>query len=135
MTSARAAIPAAVRAAARHHERMSTWVYIRGWLEFCGQKAEAERIIRRRGSSGWTFPEGGWLDAVCYARAVRSQYSDDVLDQVREIAALPASDEDNDRVRGLFLVFHEEGRQTEWQIRDGKVQVGEAPSRYDYLWQ
>lgn len=115
--------------------RMSTWVYIRGWLEFYGQKAEAEHIIHRGEPAGWAFPEGGWLDAACYARAVRSQYSDDVLDQIREIAALPATDEDNDRVCGLFLVFHEEGRQTEWQIRDGEVQVGQAPARYDYLWQ
>ena len=114
---------------------MSTWAYIRGWLEFHGQKAEAERIIGRGDSAGWAFPEGGWLDAACYARAVRSQYCDEVLDQVREIAALPAGDEDNDRVCGLFLVFHEEGHQTEWQIRDGQVQVAPAPPRYDYLWQ
>ncbi|MEU8802665.1 hypothetical protein [Spirillospora sp. NPDC048819] len=113
---------------------MSAWVYIRGWLEFYGQKADAEQIIRRGDPAGWAFPEGGWLDAACYARAVRSQYSDDVLDQVREIAALPATDEDDDRVCGLFLVFHEEGHQTEWQIRDGQVLVGQAPARYDYLW-
>lgn len=114
---------------------MSTWAYIRGWLEFHGQRAEAERIIREGDADGWTFPEGGWLDAACYARAVRSQHSDDVLEQVRKIAALPAMDEDNDRVCGLFLVFHEEGSQDEWQIRDGQVHISQAPTRYDYLWQ
>lgn len=112
---------------------MSAWVYIRGWLEFHGQRAEAERVISGD-PAGWAFPEGGWLDAACYARAVRSSGADDVLDQVRRIAALPAVDEDDDRVCGLFLVFHEEGRQIEWQVRDGRVQVAPAPDRYDYLW-
>ncbi|WP_344898658.1 hypothetical protein [Actinomadura meridiana] len=80
------------------------------------------------------FPEGGWLDAACYARAVREYNSDEVLDQVREIASIPATDEDGDRVRGLFLVSHDEGHQTEWQVRDGQVLVTQAPARYDYLW-
>lgn len=113
---------------------MSAWVYIRGWVEFHGQRGEAERIIRHGDPAGWAFPEGGWLDAACYARAVRSSGSGDVLDQVRRIAALPAVDEDGDRVTGLFLVFHEEGHQTEWQVRDGQVMVAQAPARYDYLW-
>jgi hypothetical protein len=43
-------------------------------------------------------------------------------------------DEDHDRVRGLFLVSHEEGRQDEWQVRDGQVYISQAPTRYDYLW-
>lgn len=90
------------------------WVYIRGWLEFYEQKADAERIIRDGDAEGWTFPQGGWLDAACYARAVRSEH--EVLDLIRKIAALPAADEDDDRVCGLFLV------------------IGRAPERYDYLW-
>ncbi|HEY8478365.1 MAG TPA: hypothetical protein VIL71_00925 [Spirillospora sp.] len=57
----------------------------------------------------------------------------EVLDVVREIAALPAND-DGDRVCGLFLAFHEEGHQNEWQVRDGEVHIGPAPDRYDYLW-
>ncbi|NDU76600.1 hypothetical protein GWI34_28835 [Actinomadura sp. DSM 109109] len=113
---------------------MGAWVYVRGWLEFHGQQGEAERIIRRGDATGWAFPEGGWLDAACYARAVRSGHEDAVLDQVREIAALPAVDEDGDRVCGLFLVFHEEHGQAEWQVRDGTVHVGPAPARYDFLW-
>ena len=54
---------------------MSSCAYVWGWLEFYGQRAEAERIIREGDADGWTFPEGDWLDAACYARAVRSQHS------------------------------------------------------------
>ncbi|MFB4299570.1 hypothetical protein [Actinomadura sp. NTSP31] len=112
---------------------MGTWVYIRGWLEFYGQEAEAKRIILGSGE-GWTFPEGGWLDAACYARAVRANHVDAVLTQIREIAGLPATDEDGDRVCGLFFAHHETDGQTEWQIRDGDVHITPAPTRYDYLW-
>ncbi|GAA1273756.1 hypothetical protein Psi02_04380 [Planotetraspora silvatica] len=113
---------------------MGTWVYIRGWLEFNGQRSEAERIIREGNSEGWTFPEGGWLDAACYARAVRAIAVDDVLDQIRRISSLPATDEDNDRVCGLFFAFHEVDGQSEWQVRNGEVFISPAAPRYDYLW-
>ncbi|MGI5284477.1 hypothetical protein ACQEVF_14210 [Nonomuraea polychroma] len=112
---------------------MGIWVYIRGWLEFSGQREEAERIIRQGEIQGWTFPAGGWLDAACYARAVREHEVHEVLQQVRQIAMLPAIDEDGDRVCGLFLAFHEVHGQTEWQVRDGELIVGPAPPRYDYL--
>ncbi|WP_431930697.1 hypothetical protein [Nonomuraea jabiensis] len=113
---------------------MSAWVYIRGWLEFSGQRSEAERIIRREEAEGWAFPEGGWLDAACYARAVRESEADEVLARIRRIAALPPADEDGDRVSGLFFAFHEVKGQQEWQVRDGGVLVGPAPPRYGYLW-
>ncbi|MEV0581286.1 hypothetical protein [Nonomuraea sp. NPDC050310] len=111
---------------------MGAWIYVRGWLEFYGQRAAAERIIRRGETKGWAFPEGGWLDAVCYARGVRD--AGEVLGPLREIAALPAVDADGDRVCGLFFAFHEAGGQEEWQVRDGEVFVTPASSRYDYLW-
>ncbi|GAA2307960.1 hypothetical protein GCM10010149_67470 [Nonomuraea roseoviolacea subsp. roseoviolacea] len=111
---------------------MGTWIYVRGWLEFYGQRAEAEHIIRRGESKGWTFPEGGWLNAACYARGVRD--ADEVLTTLRQIAALPPVDEDGDRVCGLFFAFHEVNGQEEWQIRDGDVLISPASPRYDYLW-
>ncbi|NUW45860.1 hypothetical protein [Nonomuraea rhodomycinica] len=111
---------------------MGTWIYVRGWLEFYGQRAEAQDIIRRGEGKGWTFPEGGWLDAACYARSVRD--ADEVLAPLRQIAALPAIDEDGDRVCGLFFAFHEKNGQEEWQIRDGDVLIRPASPRYDYLW-
>lgn len=115
---------------------MGAWVYIRGWLEFSGQEAEAKRILGAEGTEGWTFPKGGWLDAACFAQAVRASACDEVLALVRKVAALPPADEDGDRVSGLFLVFDERdgARQTEWQVRDGQVLIDRAPSRYDYLW-
>lgn len=114
---------------------MGAWVYIRGWLEFSGgsQRRAFERIAGDAPDPGWAFPEGGWLDAVCYARAVREQYVEEVLDVIREAAALPAADEDGDRVAGLFLVFHEVNGQSEWQVRDGQVITGPADQRYDYF--
>ncbi|WP_336208566.1 hypothetical protein [Nonomuraea sp. LPB2021202275-12-8] len=39
---------------------MGTWVYVRGWLEFSGQRPAAEHVIDEGGREGWTFPEGGW---------------------------------------------------------------------------
>ncbi|MEV4172050.1 hypothetical protein [Nonomuraea sp. NPDC049709] len=114
---------------------MGAWVYVRGWLEFYGQRSQAERVIRDGGDpAGWTFPDGGWLEAACYARAVRASALDDLLDLVRRIAALPAADDDGDRVCGLFLAFHEGDGQSEWQVRDGEVVVGPAAPRHDYLW-
>ncbi|MDR8413795.1 hypothetical protein MTP10_34310 [Nonomuraea sp. 3-1Str] len=113
---------------------MGAWVHIRGWLELHGQRPEAERVIRASGGAGWAFPESGWLDAACYARAVREAGAADVLEQLRALAALPAADEDGDRVRGLFLAFHEVDGQFEWQVRDGGVFVGPAAPRHDYLW-
>ncbi|SEH00466.1 hypothetical protein SAMN05444920_116201 [Nonomuraea solani] len=113
---------------------MGTWVYVRGWLEFHGQRSEAEHIIEEGDPAGWTFPDGGWLEAACYARAVRAGEVDDVLDRLRRIAALPAVDADGDRVCGLFLAFHEADGQTEWQVRDGQVHVTPASPRHDYLW-
>ncbi|UBU10889.1 hypothetical protein [Nonomuraea gerenzanensis] len=111
---------------------MGAWVYVRGWLEFAGQRAEAMDIIRRGEPEGWAFPEGGWLDAACYARGVRD--ADEVLVPLRRIAALPAVDEDGDRVCGLFFAYREGSGQEEWQVRDGDVIIGAASSRYDYLW-
>ncbi|GAA3223330.1 hypothetical protein [Nonomuraea helvata] len=113
---------------------MGTWVYLRGWLEFHGQRPAAERIIGQGEAQGWAFPDGGWLDAACYARAVRAHEVGEVLDQVRRIAALPATDDDDDRVCGLFFAFHEVDGQSEWRVRDGEVVVNPAPTRYDYLW-
>ncbi|MGP3919170.1 hypothetical protein [Nonomuraea sp. 10N515B] len=58
-----------------------------------------------------------------------------MLDLIRQIAALPAVDEDSDRVCCLFFAYHEIHGQTEWQVRDGELIVSQAPPRYDYLGQ
>jgi hypothetical protein len=46
---------------------------------------------------------------------------------------IPASDEDGDRVVGLFLASHESNGMSEWQIRDGRVLISPADTRYQYL--
>ncbi|MFB4272336.1 hypothetical protein [Nonomuraea sp. GTA35] len=114
---------------------MGVWVHVRGWLEFQdrGQRSSFERIIGDAPDPGWAFPQGGWLDAVCYARAVREQHVHELLDVIRQAAALPAADADGDRVVGLFLVSHEVDGRAEWQVRDGRVHLGPADERHDYL--
>ncbi|MEV1003200.1 hypothetical protein [Nonomuraea sp. NPDC050202] len=112
---------------------MGVWVHVRGWLEFQDrdQRSSFERIIGDAPDPGWAFPQGGWLDAVCYARAVREQHVHELLDVIRQAAALPAAD--GDRVVGLFLVSHEVDGRAEWQVRDGRVHLGPADDRHDYL--
>jgi hypothetical protein len=114
---------------------MGVWVHVRGWLEFQDrdQRSSFERIIGDAPDPGWAFPQGGWLDAVCYARAVREQHVHELLDVIRQAAALPAADADGDRVVGLFLVSHEVDGRAEWQVRDGRVHLGPADERHDYL--
>lgn len=54
-------------------------------------------------------------------------------DQIREIAGIPASDDDGDRVRGLFLVSHEVDGTTEWQVREGQLFITPADIGHRYL--
>lgn len=110
---------------------MGIWVYIRGWLEF--QDSQRAEVTELANTPGWTFPEGGWLTAACYARAVRESELDEIQDTIRRIAALPPPDEDGDHVTGLFLAFHEVDGQQEWQVRDGRLHIARADPRHDYL--
>ncbi|MEV4216626.1 hypothetical protein [Nonomuraea sp. NPDC049725] len=110
---------------------MGAIVYVRGWLEFNGLRDEAARVIGD--DPGWSFPEG-WFDVASYLRAVPAPLLADLEERVRAVAALPAADEDGDRVCGLFLVFHEVHGQDEWQVRDGGLHIRPAPPDYDYLW-
>ncbi|WP_190818305.1 hypothetical protein [Saccharopolyspora pogona] len=56
-----------------------------------------------------------------------------LLDQLAEIARIPASDDDGDRARGLFLASHEVDGVNEWQLREGRVRIAPADARYRYL--
>ncbi|WP_043633072.1 hypothetical protein [Nonomuraea candida] len=114
---------------------MGVWVHVRGWLEFHhdSQRRAFERILGEAPDPGWAFPRGGWLDAACYARAVRERHVDELLGVIRQAAALPAADADGDRVAGLFLVSHDMHGRTEWQVHDGRVHIVPADERHDYL--
>lgn len=62
---------------------------------------------------GWGFPTKpfSWTYYVFYGGDIRESEVDWLLDQLREIARVPASDEDEDEVRGFFVASHEiEGR-------------------------
>ncbi|RPE27899.1 hypothetical protein [Kitasatospora cineracea] len=119
---------------------MSVFVSVRGWLE-CDdeQLAQIKGIIAaepdRHYIEGWTFPgvQYNWGNWVFFGACMREQYVGWLLDQLRLVARLPASDEDNDRVIGLFLARHEVEGQSEWQVRDGDVVIKNANSEYQYL--
>jgi len=55
------------------------------------------------------------------------------MEQLRLIAAIPASDADGDRVRGLFLASHEVEGMAEWQIRGDALHVTVIDARFKYL--
>jgi hypothetical protein len=74
-----------------------------------------------------------WTYYVFYGGDIRQQAVNWLLDQLRDIARIPASDEDGDRVQGLFLASHEVDGMSEWQVRDGRVLITPADSRYRYL--
>ncbi|WP_216210928.1 hypothetical protein [Amycolatopsis aidingensis] len=74
-----------------------------------------------------------WTCYIFYGGDIRQQAVDWLLDQLRAIARLPASDADDDLVRGMFLASHEIDGMSEWQIRGGQVHITSADDRYRYL--
>lgn len=118
---------------------MGVYVGIRGWLQ-CDDKqlALARQLIGGDPdpyNGGWAFPANpvGWTNYVFYGADIRASGVDWFLNQLRQLAALPASDDDNDRVQGLFLASHEVDGMAQWQVRGGRVIVTPAPAEYDYL--
>ncbi|WP_439678826.1 hypothetical protein [Embleya sp. MST-111070] len=119
---------------------MGTYVSIRGWLE-CDEKqlAAIHEIISSYAedhySNGWGTPRRhvNWTHYIFYGADIRESCRDWLLDQLREIARIPASDDDGDRVRGLFLAGHEVDGAAEWQVREGRLFISPADVRYRYL--
>jgi hypothetical protein len=66
---------------------------------------------------------GNWV--FCGAE-MRAQSVDWFPDRLRNVARIPASDEDDDRLTGLFFVSHEVDGMSEWQVRDGTVLIRTA---------
>ncbi|MER7197464.1 hypothetical protein CG723_44285 [Streptomyces sp. CB01635] len=119
---------------------MGVFVSIRGWLECDEQQlAAARQVIAHHSdghySGGWGFPDHhfNWTYYVFYGGDVRESAVNWFLDQLRCIAALPASDEDGDRVLGLFVVSSEVAPQVEWQVRGGSVIPRPTDDRLAYL--
>lgn len=118
---------------------MGTYINIRGWLE-CDttQLALIRQFVNADPhdyNGGWAFPTSqiNWHCYAYYGANIRTSATDWFLDQLRRIAALPATDDDNERVCGLFLASHEDNSMSEWQIRDGDVLTTPADTRYHYL--
>ncbi|MGI5249632.1 hypothetical protein [Actinacidiphila glaucinigra] len=120
---------------------MGVYVSIRGWLECDEQQlaAAVRRVIADPSdghySDGWGFPARhfNWTLYVFYGGDVRVSAVDWFMDQLRAMAAIPASDEDGGGVRGLFVVSSEVAAQVEWQVRDGSVTVRPAEAGLAYL--
>ncbi len=119
---------------------MGTYVSVRGWLECDEQQLTAIQTVisthdDNHYSGGWGLPRQrfNWTCYIFYGGDIREQALDWLLGQLRAIAEIPASDEDNDPVRGLFLATHEANGTSEWQIRDGQVRIVPAAERYPHL--
>lgn len=110
------------------------YVSVRGWLEIAfPQRVTAEQIIQRHRhdpySGGWAFPAApfNWTLYLFYGGDIQESDVPWLREQVAELAAMPAVDEDGDRTRGLFLVNDERGTAEVWQIRDGTLHERSAP--------
>jgi hypothetical protein len=119
---------------------VGVYVSVRGWLECDEQQLAAiQAIISSQDddhyTGGWGLPRRhfNWTYYVFYGGDIREQAVDWLLDQLRDIARIPATDEDGDRVQGLLLASHEVEGMSEWQIREGQVLISPAGTRYQYL--
>ncbi|MFD5401510.1 hypothetical protein [Streptomyces griseorubiginosus] len=120
---------------------MGVFVGGRGWLE-CDdeQLRQVKEIVRADDpeetySGGWAFPprQYNYVNWVFFGAHMRAQSVDWFLERLRSVARIPASDDDNDLVTGLFLVSHEVDGMSEWQVRDGAVRIRAASQDYGYL--
>ena len=64
---------------------------------------------------------------------MRAQCVDWFLHRPRSMARIPASDDDNDLITGVFLVRHEVDGMSEWQVRDGRVEIRAASRNHRCL--
>ncbi|WP_326577012.1 hypothetical protein OG539_12905 [Actinacidiphila glaucinigra] len=119
---------------------MGVHVSIRGWLECDEQQLAAVRqVIADHSdghySDGWGFPARhlNWTSYVFYGGDVRASAVDWFMDQLRAMAAIRASDEDGERVRGLFVASSEVAGQVEWQVRGGSVTTRPTEAGLAYL--
>ncbi|WP_377273443.1 hypothetical protein [Peterkaempfera sp. SMS 1(5)a] len=124
----------------REDDAVGVFVSIRGWLECDEQQLAAiKQVIANHSdehySGGWGFPvrHFNWTYYVFYGGDVRESAVDWFMDQLQSMAAIPASDEDGDRVQGLFVASSEVAPQVEWQVRDGSVITQPTDHRHGYL--
>ncbi|MFJ2723071.1 hypothetical protein [Streptomyces sp. NPDC087437] len=120
---------------------MSVYVSIRGWLECTeGQMEKLRKIVGddsgHHYAGGWSFPirNFNWTFYAFYGGDIQEQDVAWLLGLVERIAKIRGIDEDEeDSVRGLFLLSHEVNGLSEWQIRDGDVLVAPGSENHEYL--
>ncbi|MFJ3704693.1 MULTISPECIES: hypothetical protein [unclassified Streptomyces] len=119
---------------------MGVYVSIRGWLECDETQLTAVREViasheENHYSNGWGSPRRhtSWTHYIFYGADIRASALDWFVDQIKEIARIPASDDDGDLVQGLLLVSHEVEGPSEWQVRDGQLFTSPADSRHRFL--
>ncbi|MFE3166023.1 hypothetical protein [Streptomyces sp. NPDC059224] len=120
---------------------MGVFVDARGWLQ-CDdrQLAQVREIVGsddpdRTYSGGWAFPprQYNFVNWVFFGAQMRAQSVDWFLERLRSVARIPASDDDNDLITGLFVVSHEVDGMSEWQVRDGTVVIRALGEAYRFL--
>ncbi|WP_234329019.1 MULTISPECIES: hypothetical protein [unclassified Streptomyces] len=120
---------------------VGVFVRIRGWLE-CDdrQLVQVKEIVGaddpdRTYGEGWAFParQYNFTNWVFFGAEMHAQSADWFLDQLHRVARVPASDDDNDLITGLFLVSHESDGMSEWRVRDGIVLIGAPSGEYRFL--
>ncbi|MFM9441499.1 hypothetical protein [Streptomyces acidiscabies] len=118
---------------------MGVFVSVRGWLECDDRQLAAVHDIVRAADEGfyrggWSFPAPiNWTRYAFFGADLRAGETPWLLDQLRQIAELPASDADGDLVTGFFLATHEVEGASQWQIRDGDLHSTPAPETLRYL--
>ncbi|MEV7388616.1 hypothetical protein [Streptomyces sp. NPDC091215] len=120
---------------------MGVFVVIRGWLECDNRQfAQVRDIVEqddpdRTYSGGWAFPprQYNFANWVFFGAGMRAQTVGWFLDRLQRVARIPASDDDDDLITGLFLVSHEVDGMSEWQVRDGTVVIRAASQEYRFL--
>ncbi|MET7438462.1 hypothetical protein ACFYQQ_13525 [Streptomyces sp. NPDC005496] len=119
---------------------MGVYESIRGGLECdATQLAAVRKVISSHEddhySDGWGSPRRhvNWAHYIFYGADIRESAVDWFADQIKEIARIPASDDDGDLVQGLFLVSHEIAGTSEWQVRDGRLFTSPAGTRHRFL--
>ncbi|MFF3861421.1 hypothetical protein [Streptomyces sp. NPDC002209] len=118
---------------------MGVYVSIRGWLE-CDetQLVAVRKVVSSHEddhySNGWGSPRQhiNWAHYIFYGADIRASALDWFMDQIKEIARIPASD-DGDFVQGLFLISHEVDGTSEWQVREGQLFSSPVDTRHRYL--
>ncbi|MFI9046075.1 hypothetical protein [Streptomyces sp. NPDC053427] len=119
---------------------MGLYVSIRGWLECdATQLVSVQEIISSPAedhySNGWSTPRQhvNWTHYIFYGADIRESALDWFMNQIRQIARIPAPDDDGDLIRGLFLASHEVDGTAEWQVREGQLFIAAADARHQYL--